>query len=178
MEEEDRPMILRRAIYNPELEIKYNGLDLEMYDFLKNRGYSGKNTADWLNKVTSELLKDGMKETLKKNGLKISDIFLIGGESPKKLYEAKYNFVEDPDEKEQMIQLEIIKDIFKGEKEVTVKDYLIDKNEKLTEAGTIKMFADKDKVEKMIVGSEALDEGLRDIAGQLKKYKEKLILKI
>ena len=175
LEEQDRPMILRRAIDNPELEIKYNGLDLEMYDFLKDRGYSGKNTADWLNKVTSELLKDGMKETLKKNGLKISDIFLIGGESPKKLYEAKYNFVEDPDEKEQMIQLEIIKDIFKGEKEVTLKEYLIDKNEKLTEAGTIKMFADKDKVEKMIVGSEALDEGLRDIAGQLKKYKEKLI---
>ena len=175
LDETKKTMFLREAINDPNNEVRYTGCELEMYDFLKHRGYSGVKTYDWLSKVTSELLKGGMKETFEKNKIQISDIFLVGGESPKKLYGSKYDFVNNPAEKEQLIQLEIINEIFKGEKEVAIKDYLIDKNEKLTESGTIKMFASKEIAEKMIVGADALGMGIRNIRRELEKYKQKLI---
>ena len=129
----------------------------------------------WLGKTMAPLIKGEMKATMQKNGLNISDLFLIDGKSPKQIFGEKYSFVTEPVEKEELIQLEILNAIYQGDKKVEIKNFRMDKDERLIENGTVKMFANKLMAEKMIVGAVILETGLKDIAEQLKGYKNGLM---
>ena len=146
-----------------------------MRAFLKKKNEGGKNVKQWLEQTMAPLIAGEFKEIFKKNALKISDLFVINGNTAEGTFGIKYADVNNPAEKEKLIQLEILKTIYQGEKKVEIKRFSLDENEKLAENGRVKIFADKHMAEKMIVGSLALDTGLSDIAEQLKGYKNKLL---
>ena len=146
----------------------------KMYDFLKSNDL-GKPVEKWLENTMAPLIAGGLKETLVKNDIKISDLFSIDNKPVSEYFKEKYKDVKGAVEREKILQLEVLKAIYRGDKKIDIKKFRLDENEHLIDDGFVRAFTDKKSAKKLVDSIGVLEEGLKDIATQLKGYKNELM---
>lgn len=73
--------------------------------------------------MESLLLNSYYHQLRREAGIKTSDCFRIGGKSPQELWGEKYRDVEDAEEREFLIQAEIVREAVKGEKRIELRQF-------------------------------------------------------
>lgn len=121
------------------------------------------------------LFSKEIRDILKVNNIDELDTILVDGISAKDAWGPMYSDVEDPADRKRMIQLEILRSIFKNDKKIEIKNYKINKDLKLTENGTFIVKASAEDVEKLARLSSEYKVINKDFAKTLKDFKKRLV---
>ena len=133
------------------------------------------NLRKWVYNKFSTLYPEELSVLFDKNKIDKLSIFLIDGKTPDKMWGEKYKHIKSVEDKNSLYMLEIVKAFFNKTGKIEIKNYAIDKNEKLTESGKFHISSDPVQVEKMTEAVYMLKENNASILKKLEKYKERLI---
>ncbi len=114
----------------------------------------------------NKIMTDREQAVLACLGLEASDAFLFDGKTAAELWGEKYADVEDPVEKETLLQAEILKKIAIGDSRIQLKDWEIGEDGELIPVAPITVLEKKEKLKEILdFGSSykiMLQEGLRE----------------
>ncbi|MBR4580280.1 MAG: hypothetical protein IKO32_03495 [Lachnospiraceae bacterium] len=108
-------------------------------------------------------------------GLKETDLFLIGGKSAKELWGDKYSDVTDPDEKETLYRLEILKVIARGNEKIAFRAFDLNQNNELQFTDTFTVFETRENTKKLVDAYKTFIGEQRDFLSELKEMKAVLL---
>ncbi len=143
--------------------------------FQMNKNLLDFDIEEYLDKKFSLLFTDKIKQLLKANNISEMDTVLIDGKTPNELWSEKYAAIEDPDMKDKLLKLEIIRAVYKNDKKIELRNYDIGKDMKLTEHGTLRMNIDTAQTEKMIDAGNLFDIYRSKVKNKLRDYRNLLV---
>ncbi len=148
-----------------------------MIELLINDENGINKTRNYITNVIRQTFGNSLYTTLHKIGLKFSDLIMIDGKTPEKLYGLKYSKVKDPNERELLYTAEILKEMARGEKQVSYINHEFDKNGVFKATGAHTLISDtKKNILRNYAGYNAYKEGEKSILNTLKRFKAELLL--
>ena len=102
-----------------------------------------------------------------------SDIVRIDGKSPEELWGAKYADVKDEELKEKLYRLEIIKELAKAEKDITIRVFRVEDRE-LREDSPINLLPKKAVMKNLIDAVHVYEAGKIEMQKELNRFKSQL----
>ncbi|SEP94580.1 hypothetical protein SAMN02910369_00955 [Lachnospiraceae bacterium NE2001] len=147
-----------------------------MINFLyKTNRRLSDDTISFIQSKFDALIPKEVKDIYAYNSIKETDVILIDGKSAQQLWGEKYSKVDDPALKENLYKLEILKEYFKGEKKIDVKNYKINEKGTLSECGEINLHLDKKSAFKMIENSALMYSSINVFQEKLQPLKQLLM---
>ncbi|MCR5632781.1 MAG: hypothetical protein K6F60_04730 [Eubacterium sp.] len=160
-----RKMLLKRNTVKDMLSI----LNDDAYDF------RGRDVRQYIDSKFDILFSKDVRQTLKVNNIDELDTILIDGVTPNELWGPNYADVADPADRKRMIQMEILRTIYIGDKNVEIKNYTLDKNATLKRNGTLGVIPSRDDVKKIATLSAQYKEINKVFLPKLNAFKTRLI---
>ena len=160
-----RKMLLKRNTVKDMLSI----LNDDAYDF------RGRDVRQYIDSKFDILFSKDVRQTLKVNNIEELDTILIDGVTPNELWGPNYADVADPADRKRMIQMEILRTIYIGDKNVEIKNYTLDKNATLKRNGTLGVIPSRDDVKKIATLSAQYKEINKVFLPKLNAFKTRLI---
>ncbi len=148
----------------------------EMMDILNDvhRDYY-RNIRAFIDYKFNALFTPEIRAFLKSNKIDIMDVITIDGMSAKEAYGPLYADVKDPADRERLIQMEVLKAYYDSRNKVEIKNYNIDENGRLVQAGMLGFYATEEEVEKIAKLSSEYKEVNKSFLSTLKPLKQRLI---
>ncbi len=138
----------------------------EMKEFINGQSENNSIRA-WINRAFNrELLTDNQQDILARLGLEVSEAFLFDGKTAMELWGDKYADVEDPVEKETLLEAEILKKIATGDSKISMKMWEVSEDGEFVPAEPATVLEKKEKLEDIlelgVCYKKALQEALRE----------------
>ena len=138
----------------------------EVKEFLNGQA-ENKSIRAWINRAFNrELLTDNQQDILCRLGMEVSEAFLFDGKTAMELWGDKYADVEDPVEKETLLEAEILKKIAKGDSRISMKMWEVSEDGELVPTEPATILEKREKLEEIlelgVCYKLALQEALRE----------------
>ena len=118
--------------------------------------------------------REHMRHVFKIKNMSISDIVMVDGRTANEIWGQKYANVENLHERNLLIQAEILKEVYKGEKSISAKSVKL-KDDYTVEFGEPKIVVpSREKAVKFMESKNIMLENLSDTAKLLEDYKKQL----
>ena len=143
-----------------------------MKNFLNEKSTGGNTVRFLVAKCFGNSLSFSMRSFALACGVRNCDILLLDGKTATQLYGAKYQGVTNPLEKDLLLEAEILRNIAKGESEVSVRRFGLNEKDEPVEVDPVKLYLKERKMFDLHGELGAYVATVEDIAAELDSYKE------
>ncbi len=141
-----------------------------MENFLNNGRIGDKNAKSWITDCFDTFMRYQIWVPLEKQGMKISDLFVINGKTPAENWGEKYRDIADPTDKEWMLRAEVVRAIYKGNDNVSIRNFVYDANNNLVPGNTSILTLSKDNLTKYENAVSIYKKAGTDLLAKTKTY--------